>query len=46
MSTKDKAKGTAKDQSKNGKGRETPLLSDILPLPDPRFKGSRSRSVS
>src|SRR6267378_940219 len=35
MSTKDKTK----NQSKNGKPREAPLLSDILPLPDPRFKG-------
>ncbi len=39
MSTKDKTKGTTKDRSKNGKGRETALLSDILPLPEPRFKG-------
>jgi hypothetical protein len=40
MSAKDKAKETkTKNQSRNGKGRETPLLSDILPLPDPRFKG-------
>ncbi len=40
MSTKDKAKETkSKNQSKNGKGSETPLLSDILPLPDPKFHG-------
>ena len=28
-----------KSQAKNGTARETSLLSDILPLPDPRFKG-------
>ena len=40
MSTKYKSKETkTKNQSKNGKGRETTLVSDILPLPDPRFRG-------
>src|SRR6476619_3417343 len=40
MSTKDKSKETkTKNQSKNGKGRDTTLVSDILPLPDPRFRG-------
>ena len=35
-----KTKGAkTKNQSKNGKGRETTILSDILPLPEPQFKG-------
>src|SRR6476660_1625205 len=36
---KDKTKETTKNQSKNGKGQPTALLSDILPLPDPKFHG-------
>jgi hypothetical protein len=45
MSTnKGKTKETKiKSQGKNGDGRETGLLSDILPLPDPR---SRSASAA
>lgn len=41
MSTnKGKTKETKiKSQAKNATARETSLLSDILPLPDPRFKG-------
>jgi hypothetical protein len=37
---KDKAKETkTKKPAKNTERQETALLSDILPLPDPRFKG-------
>jgi arylsulfatase A-like enzyme len=37
---KDKAKETTKKSpSKNGKDQEPAILHDILPLPDPRFKG-------
>src|SRR5215471_3815665 len=36
---KDKTKGSKKTETKHGKRQETPLLSDILPLPDHRFMG-------
>ena len=37
---RDKTKETKKTrQAKNGERQETALLSDIVPLPDPRFRG-------